>query len=101
MNGSTIIFGAAGIMLLLVSLYELIADKALLNRTIYDKYTKQSADRYVRQEGFWGVLISVGALLLALSYWKDVGRILVVCAAVLILLGILMTFLASKKLEDK
>ncbi|MGI6170291.1 MAG: hypothetical protein ACOYIC_00975 [Butyricicoccus sp.] len=101
MNGSTIIFGVAGVMLLIVSLYELITDKALLNKTIYDKYTKESADQYVRQEGLWGVFISAGALLLALSYWKDFGKILVVCAAVLILLGILMTFLASKKLEDK
>ena len=40
MNGSTIIFGVAGVMLLIVSLYELITDKALLNKTIYDKYTK-------------------------------------------------------------
>ena len=76
MNGSTIIFGVAGVMLLIVSLYELITDKALLNKTIYDKYTKESADQYVRQEGLWGVFISAGALLLALSYWKDFGKIL-------------------------
>ena len=31
MNGSTIIFGVAGVMLLIVSLYELITDKALIN----------------------------------------------------------------------
>lgn len=101
MNGSTIILGIAGIMLLAVSLYELITDKSLLNKSIYDKYTKESADRYVRQEGLWGLFISGGALLLALSYWKEIGKYVVVCGAVLILFGLLMTFLASKKLEDK
>lgn len=101
MDAFTMIIGVAGILLLLISLYELIAKKALLNDSLYQKYTKESADKYVRQEGLWGVVISVCALLIAASSWKNLSIVFDIFAVIFCILGLLMIRKASKKLVKK
>ncbi|MDO5548111.1 MAG: hypothetical protein Q4F79_06435 [Eubacteriales bacterium] len=101
MDAFTMIMGVAGLLLLFISLYEMIAKKAFLNNDLYRKYTRESVDQYVLQEGRWGSLISIGAILLAICSWKELGTLFLGCGWFLIALGFLMIRTASKKLQKK